>query len=53
MREGGQTTAYCNLIAASFGFQVGAQSFSQVYFFNTQEALDTFRETQASRRASA
>jgi lipid-binding SYLF domain-containing protein len=45
-REGGQTTAYYNLIAASFGFQLGAQSFSQAYFFNTAEALDTFRQTQ-------
>ena len=46
LREGGQTTAYYNLIAASFGFQLGAQSFSQVYFFNSAEALETFRETQ-------
>jgi len=46
LREGGGTTAYYNLIAASFGFQLGAQSFSQVYFFNTAEALETFRETQ-------
>jgi lipid-binding SYLF domain-containing protein len=46
MRENGVTTAYYNLIAASFGFQAGAQTFSQAYFFNTQEALDTFRETQ-------
>jgi lipid-binding SYLF domain-containing protein len=46
MRENGVTTAYYNLIAASFGFQAGAQSFSQAYFFNTQEALDTFRETE-------
>ena len=46
MREGGRTTAYYNLIAASFGFQLGAQSFSQVYFFNTAEALQTFRDTK-------
>ncbi len=46
LREGGQTTAYYNLIAASFGFQLGAQSYSQVYFFNTADALETFRETQ-------
>ena len=46
MREGGQTTAYYNLIAASFGYQIGAQTFSQAYFFNTAEALETFRETQ-------
>ncbi len=46
LREGGQTTAYYNLIAASFGFQMGAQTFSQAYFFNSAEALETFRETQ-------
>lgn len=46
LREGGETTAYYNLIAASFGFQLGAQSFSQAYFFNSAEALETFRETQ-------
>jgi lipid-binding SYLF domain-containing protein len=46
MLEGGETTAYYNLIAASFGWQLGAQSFSQAYFFNTAEALETFRETQ-------
>jgi len=46
MREGGQTTAYYNLIAASFGFQLGAQSFSQAYFFNTAEALQTFKDVQ-------
>jgi len=46
MREGGQTTAYYNLIAASFGFQIGAQSFSQVYFFNSAEALQTFKDTK-------
>jgi lipid-binding SYLF domain-containing protein len=46
MLENGVTSAYYNLIAASFGFQAGAQTFSQAYFFNTQDALDTFRETQ-------
>ena len=46
MREGGRTTAYYNLIAASFGFQLGAQSFSQVYFFNTSAALQTFKDTK-------
>lgn len=46
LREGGQTTAYYNLIAGSFGWQIGAQSYSQAYFFNTAEALQTFRETE-------
>ena len=46
LREGGQTTAYYNLIAASFGWQLGAQTFSQAYFFNSADALATFRETE-------
>ncbi len=46
MRQGGQTTAYYNLIAASFGYQLGAQTFSQAYFFNTPEALQTFKDTR-------
>jgi lipid-binding SYLF domain-containing protein len=46
LREGGQTTAYYNLIAGSFGWQLGAQSYSQAYFFNTADALQTFRETE-------
>lgn len=46
MQEGGRTTAYYNLIAASFGFQIGAQTFSQVYFFNTAEALQTFKDNK-------
>lgn len=46
MLEGGQTTAYYNLIAASFGFQLGAQSFSQAYFFNSAEALQTFKDVK-------
>jgi lipid-binding SYLF domain-containing protein len=46
MRRGGSTTGYYNLAAATVGFQIGAQSFSQAYFFNTQEALNKFEETK-------
>lgn len=46
LREGGDTVAYYNLIGGSFGLQIGAQTFSQAYFFNTAEALETFRQTQ-------
>jgi lipid-binding SYLF domain-containing protein len=46
LRQGGQTTAYYNLIAGSIGWQLGAQSFSQVYFFNSPEALQTFKDTK-------
>lgn len=46
MFEGGKTVGYYNIAGGSFGFQIGAQSFSQAYFFNTEEALKTFRETK-------
>jgi lipid-binding SYLF domain-containing protein len=39
LRKGGVTTGYFNLASASFGFQLGAQSYSQVLFFMTEEAL--------------
>jgi lipid-binding SYLF domain-containing protein len=44
MRQGGRSVGYYNLVSVSFGWQIGAQSFSQAYFFNTAEALETFKE---------
>ena len=46
MFEGGKTVGYYNIAGGSFGLQIGAQSFSQAYFFNTEEALKTFREAK-------
>lgn len=46
MREGDRTVGYYNFISGTFGFQIGAQTFSQAYFFNTAEALETFRKTK-------
>jgi lipid-binding SYLF domain-containing protein len=46
MFEGGKPVAYYNIAGGTFGLQIGAQSFSQGYFFNTAEALKTFRETK-------
>ena len=46
MREANRTVGYYNLIAGTFGFQIGAQTFSQAYFFNTAEAIETFRTTK-------
>ena len=46
MFEGGKPVAFYNIAGASFGLQAGAQEFSQAYFFNTAEALKTFRETK-------
>lgn len=46
MRENGRTVGYYNIAGGTFGWQIGAQSFSQAYFFNTPEALETFRKTR-------
>ena len=39
LMKGGTTVAYYNIVAASFGWQIGAQSFSQAWFFMTDKAL--------------
>ena len=44
MFEGGRPVGFYNIAGASIGLQIGAQSFSQAYFFNTEEALETFRK---------
>ena len=43
---GGAPAGYYNIAGGSFGLQIGAQSFSQVYMFTTAEALRTFRSTK-------
>jgi lipid-binding SYLF domain-containing protein len=42
MRSGGKTTGYYNTIAASFGFQLGAQARSVIIMFMTPDALAGF-----------
>ncbi len=39
LRRNGVTTGYYNIAAASFGFQIGAQSFSEIMFFMNEDAL--------------
>lgn len=39
LRRDGVTTGYFNIASASFGFQAGAQTYSQVLFFMSEEAL--------------
>jgi lipid-binding SYLF domain-containing protein len=43
MRIGGRTVGYYNTVAASFGFQIGAQARSVIIMFMTPEALTNFR----------
>ena len=40
LRKGGVTVGYYNIASASFGLQIGAQSYSQVLYFMTEQALE-------------
>jgi lipid-binding SYLF domain-containing protein len=44
--EGGEPSGFYNITGGSWGLQIGAQSFSQAYFFTTPQALATFRSTR-------
>ena len=46
MRVGSKTVGYYNVAGGTFGLQIGAQQFSQAYFFNNTEALDTFKNAK-------
>jgi lipid-binding SYLF domain-containing protein len=46
MIRNGEVTGYYNIVGGNLGPQIGAQTFSQAYFFNTPEALERFRETR-------
>jgi lipid-binding SYLF domain-containing protein len=39
LRRGGEALGYYSLVSASFGFQIGAQSYAQALFFMSDEAL--------------
>lgn len=45
LRIGGQSVDYYSATQGSFGIQVGAQQYSYVLFFMTQEALRNFRSS--------
>ncbi|WP_421868222.1 BPSL1445 family SYLF domain-containing lipoprotein [Motiliproteus sp.] len=44
--EGGKTTGYYNIAAASIGFQLGAQIKSQIILFMTQDSLNQFKRSE-------
>jgi lipid-binding SYLF domain-containing protein len=46
LMKGGTTVGYYNIVAASIGWQIGAQSFSQAWFFMTDEALQYLDRTK-------
>ena len=39
LRRNGVTTGYYNITAASFGLQIGAQSYAEIIYFMTEDAL--------------
>ena len=41
LRRAGVSSGYYNIAAASFGFQIGAQSYSEILFFMTEDAVST------------
>ncbi|KMW57274.1 twin-arginine translocation pathway signal sequence domain protein [Candidatus Rhodobacter oscarellae] len=45
LRVGGVTVDYYSQASGSFGLQIGAQQFSHVLFFMTQDALSDFRSS--------
>jgi len=46
LQVGGQTVGYYNIVAGSFGLQIGAQSKDIIVAFMTDEALKGFRASQ-------
>ncbi len=46
LRVGGKSVDYYNIASASFGFQIGAQQYSIVMVFLSDEALKGFRESK-------
>ena len=51
--EGGQLAGYCKLTQASIGFQLGGQSYTELIFFETKEALDRFKTGKFAFSAQA
>jgi lipid-binding SYLF domain-containing protein len=45
LRAGGKNLGYYNTSGASIGLQIGAQSYSQVLIFLTEDALQRFRDS--------
>ena len=46
LRQGGQTAGYYNIAAASYGLQIGVQSFGYALFLMNQDAVDWVNNTR-------
>jgi len=42
--EGGKPVGFCSLTQATIGFQLGGQSYSEIIFFRTEDALARFKK---------
>ncbi len=51
--ENGQVVGYCDLSQATIGFQIGGQSYRQIIFFQTQDALQSFKAQTFALSAQA
>ncbi|MBN2315693.1 MAG: hypothetical protein JXM79_17325 [Sedimentisphaerales bacterium] len=51
--EGGQLAGYCTLTQASIGLQLGGQAYTELIFFETQDALDRFKSGNFAFSAQA
>jgi lipid-binding SYLF domain-containing protein len=49
--EGDKLTGYASMTQVTFGAQIGGQEFSQIIFFETQEALAKFKESKYTMNA--
>jgi len=51
--EGGMRIGNCDLSQATLGFQLGGQAYSEVIFFETDLALETFKQNKFAFAAQA
>jgi lipid-binding SYLF domain-containing protein len=51
--EGGQLAGYCTLTQASIGLALGGQAYTELIFFETQAALDSFKSGNFAFAAQA
>lgn len=49
--EAGKLVGYASLTQFTFGAQIGGQSFSEVIFFETKQALEEFKKSQFTMNA--
>ena len=44
--ENGRVVGYCDMTQASIGFQLGGQDYTEIIFFKTADALESFKNGQ-------